>query len=505
MSAGEATGADSNALARTLSSTHDGSGALPRPELNDESQEASAPVPRGLDDDDAPPAGGAGIFQGLMGGDGNTSDSDDDDDDGDHADRDEAALARAALSTQEASGAVSRPRDDASLDLGLDDELGDFSIPPTTSGSRSEQASSKKPQPVKRSSELPVPQAPPAPPPEVAASLGDDALDALGAAFDNLAQSPSQTVGAGDGLSDDERRFLMNIQGAPEPPPPPMSTKPTKPPPRPPEKPGVKRAAPPPRKKGAASTKLSISDEAKQAAFIALKRKIGDGIEFPDGVDPTKGKKKRPPKVRDDDPEITSPNQLAPAPPRSTSDEGMPEPPPTVPAELAAQKRSLEVGRREKPRVRRELPTVMAGLNRAFVVVAVMVGLVAGAALGAALAPKQVKRNDKRARAELAMIDGNKYYEAARYDDALAKYKNATNNDPTYTPAHRAKGAALAKLAQQAQNTQQGDQAQRLWDDAANAYSDFLTLEPSAVDAKDIKEALNRRGKRAVTPEAPSE
>ena len=126
-------------------------------------------------------------------------------------------------------------------------------------------------------------------------------------------------------------------------------------------------------------------------------------------------------------------------------------------------------------------------------------GLAVGAGVGAAVTPAKAPRNDARARAELALADGNRYYEVARYDDALGKFKNAINNDRTFAPAHRAKGAALAKQAMMAAQTQQGEQAQRLWDEAAAAYREYLALEPSAIDAADIKDALTRRGVAPVS------
>ena len=96
----------------------------------------------------------------------------------------------------------------------------------------------------------------------------------------------------------------------------------------------------------------------------------------------------------------------------------------------------------------RERPTLMGGLPKLALAAAVVVGLIGGGAVGAATAPEGAKRNDARARAEFALADGNRYYDAARFDDAVGRYKNAINNDRTYAPAHRAKGAALAKLAQ---------------------------------------------------------
>jgi len=501
MSAGEATGVDSNALARTLSSSHDVA-ALQEKHRSDErtaegdandnddagqdSASSSASVPR------PEPAGSGGIFAGLLG--------------------DEGALENLSMSSQPSSSAPpssSGSAEGSALDLGLDDELRDFSLPSTTPGAAALSPAKKAPS-IKRSIEPVAPKPPPPPAPEVSASLGDDALDALGAAFDTLASQPAPAR-AGGGLTDDERAFLAGMAGAQPPPPPPTATpvRPPKPPPRPPEKPGVPRAAPPPRRKKpaasasprGASTKLAISEEARAAAFLPLKRAssspvIGDGIEFPDGIDPTE----RPAKQRTKaDPEITAPNQIA-APMRARPDnDEFEEPPSTLPLATTTGEHERPAPRKAKRPVR-EQPTVWRGLNKVAIAAAVVVGLLGGGAIGASTAPVPAKRNDGRARAELAVADGNRYYEVARFDDAVGKYKNAVNNDRTYAPAHRAKGAALAKLAQAAQTTQP-DQAQRLWDEAAEAYQEYLLLEPSAIDAADIKEALKRRGKKPVSTE----
>ena len=143
----------------------------------------------------------------------------------------------------------------------------------------------------------------------------------------------------------------------------------------------------------------------------------------------------------------------------------------------------------------RERPTIMAGVRKLALAASVLVGLTGGGLIGAATAPKPAKRSDgARAIAELALADGNRYYKDARFDDAVGRYKDATNNDSTYAPAHRAKGAALAKLGQLSQQAQQTDEAQRQFDAAAAAYQKYLALEPSAIDAADIIEALTRRG-----------
>jgi tetratricopeptide (TPR) repeat protein len=104
---------------------------------------------------------------------------------------------------------------------------------------------------------------------------------------------------------------------------------------------------------------------------------------------------------------------------------------------------------------------------------------------GAATAPASTKRNDARARAEAQLAEGNRFYQVGRFDDALGAYKAALNNDRAFAVAHRAKGSALA--------------SNKRYDEAAEAYRDYLALEPSAIDAADIKEALTRRGLTPVS------
>jgi hypothetical protein len=475
MSAGEATGVDSDALARNLSSTHDIAALQGRLDATADGDAASdsTQAPSGDDSDqgsaddsglsarpdvsDERPAGG-GIFNNLLGG-----IADDD------------LPAPPPLAPPPNVDAPSRAAGNAGLDLGLDDELGDFDLPATR-----QKPSSTPPKPAapKRSARTEAPPTPPPPAPEVAASLGDDALDALGAAFDTLASAPARAQPSAAGLSDDERRFLENVMGSAPPPPPPRPAKVAKPPPRPPEKPGVPRPAPPPLKKKPTSTGFALSPEAREAAFIPLKVKRPP----PRVTEPPPP----PPPPVNDDPEITAPNDLAPRRPR-------PAPEPVAPARTAGAE-VTEIEARSKAPAPRPRPTVWRDLHKGALAAAIVVGLLVGAGAGAALAPPQQQRHDARARAELALADGNRYYEAARYDDALGRFKNAINNDRTYAPAHRAKGAALAKQAMMAAQTQQGDQAQKLWDEAAAAYREYLTLEPSAIDAADIKDALARRG-----------
>ncbi len=480
MSAGEATGVDSDALARTLSSTHDvssfqnsdPSGAA-RSQSDDDSSRDDEAVSR--EDSERVARPGPGIFADLLGGSGLSDDEPappppihSAPDFGD--DEDSVRQSRPSLDEPTAERSA-----EASIDLGLDDELGDFDLPSTKPGAKALSPATKAP--LRKKAHEEAKPAPPPPPPEVAASLSDDAMGALEAAFDNLASAPVAASSRG-GLTEDERMFLENIAGAPPPPPPPTAAPPRKAPPRPPQKPGVPRAAPPPLRKKSSGQRPPLSDEAIEAAFVRLRRApsvIGDGIE---GLPPAL--------QMPADPEITAPGHHAP-----------PRPAPK-PAPAPAAARSEEPAPKKRPVIVREKPTVFGGLSKGLVAAGVLVGLIAGGAVGAATAPAQVKRNDGRARAELAVADGNRYYEVARYDDALGKFKNAINNDRSYAPAHKAKGAALAKQAQVAAQTQQNDTAQRLWDEAADAYREYLALEPSAIDGADIKAAIGRRGLEPV-------
>jgi hypothetical protein len=432
MAAGDATGVDENALVRNLSSTHDVESLRRSLESTTEGEPADDETRASADRGDE--RGGAGIFNRLLGVD----------------------EPRAATPAAAAGG----------LDLGLDDDFsGDFNVPaarPPAPAPRSSSSSSSSPR--RAAPEGPTLESPP--------TLGEDALGALEAAFDTLASAPATPRAAGDGLTDDERRFLHNVMGSAPPPPPPRAAKVDKPPPRPPERPGVPRPAPPPLKKKIAGAGFFLSAETREAAFIAL-----TGAR---GRRETEG----PPLVSEPEPN---------APIRSSS----------TPASVSASAGPLLDGHaaaepvQAPTRAPRPRPSVWGELRKGALAAAIVVGMMAGAGVGAAGAPAQAQRNDARARAELALADGNRYYEVARYDDALGKFKNAINNDRTYAPAHRAKGAALAKQAMMAAQTQQGEQAQRLWDEAAAAYREYLALEPSAIDAADIKDALARRG---VTP-----
>jgi hypothetical protein len=423
MSVGEAT----DALARQLSSTHDVGGfqdrTLERSDEDDNDDDSGVvhrPEPSLVG------ALGAGVFSGLLG---------------------------------QAPEPASPPPVgslDLGLDLGLDDELRDFELPATAPGNAALSPQKKTAPKVRaKTASAPPARTADAPPPDVKVSLDNDALDALGAAFDSMALRPSQQRGA-DGLSDDERRFLRaDAPAAVEARPPPR-----KPPPRPPGKPGERRQAPPPRARKPAGPRpvskgIALSAEARDAAFIPLKT----------------------PQTRP---------AAAPAPRPAVVADEQTVPAASTPATLAsARPDATELLARPKRLAPREAPTVLSGISRLAMAAAVLLGLVGGGVAGAATAPSSTKRNDARARAEAQLAEGNRFYQVGRFDDALGAYKAALNNDRAFAVAHRAKGSALA--------------SNKRYDEAAEAYRDYLALEPSAIDASDIKEALTRRGLTPVS------
>jgi hypothetical protein len=448
MASGEGTGVDEGALARNLSSAHDVASLRRGLETTVEGDSADDGSDAAVDRSEASRSGeGRGIFHGLLGVD-----------------------PPPVATSPPTPGAPARAN--AGLDLGLDDDFsGDFNVPVSRPAPPTSRSSSSSPPPKRTATtDPPAAEAPP--------TLGDDALGALEAAFDTLALAPTAARGGSDGLTDDERRFLHNVMGAAPPPPPPRPAKVEKPPPRPPEKPGVPRPAPPPLKRKSTSAGFLLSAETREAAFLALKGLRGQAaVELPSA-----GAQDR---------EVTVPtSDDAPASGR-TSGAASVQAGPLV--DFAADP-VLASTRAPRPR-----PTVWRDVHKGALAAAIVLGVLVGTGVGAAVAPAKTQRNDARARAELALADGNRYYEVARYDDALGKFKNAINNDRTYAPAHRAKGAALAKQAMMAAQTQQGEQAQRLWDEAAAAYREYLALEPSAIDAADIKDALARRGVSPVS------
>ncbi len=426
MSIGEATNVDSNALARALSSSHEAPTDLRNTALGstqDPSAESAEPSGPQRADPFAP--AGAGVFAGLMGSPGEAD-----------------PTGPPPLSDRPAR--VSVPHD--GIDLGLDDALGDFSLP-TSPGSAS---SPLKPAPAKTA--RPPPRGPaveqPAGLPSLGDSLSDDAFGGLEAAFDIMAAKPTGNRRGKDGLSEDDRRFL---RGEPTAQAPAKSgatrAPPQRPPARPAQRPPPRTAAQRPRER---SRGIVLSLEARQAAFLPLRVASG----------PIKAQ---------------GPSE-DPAPPSGEHTLPLLQ----LPRSAAKPVEATTIVPKTPRRVVHEKPSILGGLPALALGIAVVVGLFGGAAAGALTAPTSVKRNDARGRAELQLAEGNRFYNDGRFDDALGKYKGAINIDRTFALAHRAKGAALAK--------------QQHWDEAATAYREYLGLESSAIDASDVKEALARRG-----------
>jgi tetratricopeptide (TPR) repeat protein len=140
---------------------------------------------------------------------------------------------------------------------------------------------------------------------------------------------------------------------------------------------------------------------------------------------------------------------------------------------------ATDVVRADREQPRKTVPSAFAGLTFGRAAALVLVAALLGGAGGAYLAPKAKTAATSRARAELRFADGNRFYDAGRYDDALGAFRGALSIDPTFALAHRAKGAALAKLSR--------------FDEAAEAYDEYLKLEQNAVDSTDVKAAIQRR------------
>jgi hypothetical protein len=285
--------------------------------------------------------------------------------------------------------------------------------------------------------------------------ISEDALGDLEKAFDEMAVKPSAPPRR-KGLTEAEERFLRGD----EPTFPPGAavggdgpTSRREAPPRPPPR----RSSKPSR---ARPQHLGVSDEAKRLAFVSLRAESrSDGR----GTDDR--------------------SRLG----RRATDRPMPPP---KRAELRLERHLDVVGNRgadseapdlvvEQKTPPRPVPSMFAGLTLGRAVALIVLATVLGAAGGVFLTPRPQRPNTPRARAELTLAEGNKFYAEGRFDDALGKYREATRIDGTYALAHRAMGAALAKLHRD--------------DDAANAYKLYVDLEPNALDATDAKAAMARR------------
>jgi tetratricopeptide (TPR) repeat protein len=279
--------------------------------------------------------------------------------------------------------------------------------------------------------------------------MSDEAFGDLEKAFDEMALRP-QPKGRKGGLSADDAAFLKGEttdpgghtagppgrRPAPPRPPPRRSTKPT-------------RARPP---------HLTLSDEAKRLAFLPLKAEAAPRKVFDESLD-----------RRSDRPDSRAEPKLE----RRLE----------VAADKAVSAETTDLVREKKQA--RVVPSAMQGLTFLRVAALVLLATVLGAAGGFFLTPQPQRPNTPRARAELKLAEGNKFYAEGRFDDALGVYREASRTDPTYALAHRAVGAALAKLQR--------------FDDASSEYQKYLDLEPSALDAADVKDAVSRRKK----PDAP--
>lgn len=285
-------------------------------------------------------------------------------------------------------------------------------------------------------------------------ALSDEAFGDLERAFDDLALKPP--VRRGGGLSPDEQRLLRGPPARGKDKPPPMRKK------GPDEVSGRMTPPPPPGKRSAKGGRarpshFELSDETRRAAFLPLTSEARTRPHLDQG-----------PAVDHDRAEPAVVGSRATA--SSSAEE-------------------TDLVRERKERAPRPVPSVWKGLSAPVVIGLILLALTGGGALGAfVVAPQPKPPSTPRARAELKLANGNRFYEQGRFDDALGEFRAALTIDPTYSIAHRAKGTALAKLQR--------------FDEAQTAYSEYLRLEPGGLDATDVKAAIDRRGPSAGS-EAP--
>ncbi len=277
-------------------------------------------------------------------------------------------------------------------------------------------------------------------------ALSDEAFGDLERAFDDLALKPPARKGGG--LSPDEQRML---RGAP-----PVRGK-GKPPPmrkRSGDEVSGRMSAPPPPRKGGTSgrqrpTHFELSDETRRAAFLPLT---------------TEGRTR---------PHLDHGPALSAEPAESVAVGSR--------ATASSSPEETDLVRERKERAPRPVPSMWKGLSAPVIIGLILLAITGGGAVGAfVVAPQPKPPSTPRARAELKLANGNHFYEQGRFDDALGEFRAALTIDPTYSIAHRAKGTALAKLQR--------------FDEAQTAYSEYLRLEPGALDATDVKAAIDRRG-----------
>lgn len=290
-------------------------------------------------------------------------------------------------------------------------------------------------------------------------SISEDAFGDLEKAFDEMALKPAPPPPRGRLTAEEERFLRSDGPGASRPPPLRRgndSKAPARPPPRRAGQGG--RGGPRPR-----PTHFELSDEARSLAFIALKSDDSGAVVRPrlEARGEARGEARK----------------------DSGRADGVAD---TVAARAPASSPGSSVDVTERVRARSEraakrpVPSAFQGLSALRVLGLVVVCAGLGGAVGALTAPQPKPAATARARAELRFADGNRFYDAGRYDDALGAFRGALSIDPTFGLAHRAKGAALAKLTR--------------YDEAAEAYEEYLKLEPDAVDVGDVKAAIARRG-----------
>lgn len=378
------------------------------------------------------------------------------------------------------------------LDFNLGDLDLDFPAPPATSPSR--------PNPLSpRNSEMSSPfSAPPSagagvhaiPPDALAAlaadadagptnrqpfgnTLSEEAFGDLEKAFDEMALRP-QAVAPRGSLSEDEQRFLRGDDASPRRPPPLRKGEdgPTgRPdaPPLPPPRRGAGAGAPPLKKQAKRSTHFELSAEAKKLAFLPLDRPENSGS-------------------------LACPRPSISSSVAVPTVERIDRTPGSTQSRAVWQTSSgadADFVRSDKKREPRKVPSAFQGLSVLRAAAIIVVCAVLGGVGGAFTAPPPKVANTARARAELKFADGNRFYDAGRFDDALGAFRATISIDPTFALAHRAKGAALAKLNRP--------------DEAAQAYEEYLKLEPRAIDGTDVEATLARREGRPPRPLPPPE
>lgn len=299
-------------------------------------------------------------------------------------------------------------------------------------------------------------------------TLSEEAFGDLEKAFDEMALRPqSAAPGRPGGLSDDEQRFLRGDDASGPRRPPPLrkgddgptgrAEAPSLPPPR---------KAAPPKKQAKRPTHFELSAEAKKLAFLPLVGPENSGSTA--RARASMSSSVAVPKIdRIDRTAATTQNRAA--------------------SSVGAE--DTDFVRTDKKREPRRVPSAFQGLSIMRAAAIVLFTAVLGGVGGAFTAPPPKTASTPRARAELRFADGNRFYDAGRYDDALGAFRGAISIDSTFALAHRAKGAALAKLNRP--------------DEAAQAYEEYLKLEPRALDGTDVEATIARREGRAPRPLTP--